>query len=276
MSKSSASSNLKTSITVNDLIEMKQRGEKITALTAYDVTFARLIDEGGAEVILVGDSLGMVIQGHETTLPVTIDEMVYHTKACSKGVKRGLLVADMPFMSYQASVEQALMNAARCIKEGGASAVKFEGGEELAPTIRRLVEIGIPVMGHVGMQPQRVRMYGGFGLQGADSAEAKKIMRDAEAVAEAGAFAIVLEKIPRSLAKKITEKIKIPTIGIASGPDCDGQILVSYDMFGLTDQFKFRFVRKYIDMAQEVRSAVGKYRDDIRAQTFPSETESFE
>lgn len=271
----SVTNGVKSPITPQDLIEMKQRGEKITALTAYDATFARLIDEGGAELILVGDSLGMVIQGHETTLPVTIDEMVYHTKAAARGVKRALLVADMPFMSYQASIEQALVNSARCIKEGGAGAVKLEGGEEIATTVRRLVEVGIPVMGHVGMQPQRVRVYGGYGLQGRESSDAKKILHDAEAVAEAGAYAIVLEKIPRTLAEKITKAISIPTIGIASGPSCDGQILVSYDMFGLTDQYKFRFVRKYLELAEEIRGAVGKYRDDIRAETFPSESESF-
>ena len=268
--------NAKTPVTIQNLIEMKRRGEKITALTAYDATFARLIDEGGAEVILVGDSLGMVIQGHETTLPVTLEEMIYHTRACSRGVKRALLVSDMPFMSYQASTEQALLNSARCLKEGGASAVKLEGGEELASTVRRLVEVGVPVMGHVGMQPQRVMIYGGFGLQGKETADAKKILRDAEAVAEAGAFAIVLEKIPRALALKITKAIPIPTIGIASGVGCDGQILVSYDMFGLSDQYKFRFVRKYLGLAQEIVKAVGKYRDDIRAEAFPSDAESFE
>lgn len=255
---------------------MKRRGEKISALTAYDVTFARLIDEGGVEIILVGDSLGMVIQGHDTTLPVTLDEMVYHTRACSRGVKRALLVSDMPFMSYQSSIEQAMMNCGRCIKEGGASAVKLEGGAEIAPTIRRLVDAGIPVMGHVGMQPQRVRLYGGFGIQGKDMPVAKKIIRDAEVVAEAGAFAIVVEKVPRDLAVKITKAVSIPTIGIASGAGCDGQILVSYDMFGLTDQYKFKFVRKYIDMAQIVRDSVGKFRDDVRIQSFPSDAESFE
>ncbi len=270
------SNDAKTPITIQNIIMMKQRGEKITALTAYDATFARLIDEGGAEIILVGDSLGMVIQGHETTLPVTLDEIIYHTRASSQGVKRALLVSDMPFMSYQVSIEQALQNSARCIKEGGASAVKLEGGEEIAPTVRRLVEVGIPVMGHIGMQPQRVRIYGGFGLQGKEFSQAEKIQKDAEAIAEAGAFAIVVEKVPRTLAEKITNSIPIPTIGIASGPACDGQILVSYDMFGLTDQYKFRFVRKYIDLAQEIREAVGKYRGDIRTQSFPSDTESFE
>ena len=263
-------------VTVHGLIEKKTRGEKIVALTAYDATFARLIDEGGADLILVGDSLGMVIQGYETTLPVTIDDMVYHTRAASRGVKRALLVADMPFMTYQASVERAMLNAARCIKEGGASAVKLEGGEEIVATVKKLVASGIPVMGHVGMQPQKVRAYGGFGIQGRDSTEAKQILRDAEAIADAGAFSIVLEKIPRALAARITKAIAIPTIGIASGVGCDGQILVSYDMFGLSDQYKFRFVRKYLNLADDVRTAVGKYRDDIQAESYPSDAESYE
>jgi len=268
--------NGKVLVTVKEIVEMKRRGEKVTALTAYDATFARLIEEGGADIILVGDSLGMVIQGHNTTLPVTMDEMVYHCRICSRGVSRALLVADMPFMSYQASIEQALINCGRCLKEGGVGAVKLEGGVEIAPTIKRLVEIGIPVMGHVGMQPQRVRQYGGYGLQGSESSDAKLILQDAEAVAEAGAFAIVLEKIPRSLAAKITKAVLIPTIGIASGPECDGQILVSYDMLGLADQYKFRFVRRYLELADEIRSAVGKYRDDIRDGRFPAASESFD
>lgn len=266
----------KPGITVGDITLMKRRGEKITALTAYDATFARLIEEGGAEIVLVGDSLGMVIQGNETTLPVSLGEVIYHTRACARGIQRALLVADMPFMSYQASVERALINAARCLKEGGASAVKLEGGEELAPTVRRLVEVGIPVMGHVGMQPQRVRQYGGYNLQGVEAADAKRILRDAEAVAEAGAFSIVLEKIPRALAERITKAVSIPTIGIASGPFCDGQILVCYDLFGLSDQFKFRFVRRYLELAKDIRAAVGKYKGDIRDGKFPSEAESFE
>lgn len=262
-------------MTISEIVSMKARGEKITALTAYDATFARLLDEAGMDIILVGDSLGMVVQGSETTLPVTLDEMVYHTRCCSRGVRRGLLVSDMPFMTYQASIEQALINSARCLKEGNASAVKLEGGEEIAPIIHKLVHSGIPVMGHVGMQPQRVREYGGYLLQGKDEAGAERIIRDAHAVASAGAFSIVLEKIPRALAERITHELHIPTIGIASGPDCDGQILVSYDMLGLADQFKFRFVRRYIEGAQLIRDAVKKYGEDIRTGDFPAESESF-
>ena len=266
----------RTPISPEEIKAMKQRGEIITALTAYDATFARLEDEAGVEIILTGDSLGMVIQGLETTLPVTLDELIYHTRACSRGIKYALLIADMPFMSYQASIEQALTNAGRCLKEGGAHGVKLEGGEPMAETVRRLVEVGIPVMGHVGMQPQMVRAYGGYQIQGRTAEQAERIMRDAEAVQEAGAFSIVLEKIPSKLAKEITSRLAIPTIGIAAGPDCDGQILVNYDLLGLADQFKFKFVRRYLELAAEVRKAVGAYRDDIRSGKFPSGEESFE
>ena len=255
---------------------MKKKGEKIVALTAYDATFARLEDEAGVDVILVGDSMGMVIQGNDTTLPVTIDEVIYHTRACSRGIRRALLVSDMPFMSFQVSIEQAISNAGRCLKEGGAHAVKLEGGVETAETIRRLVSIGIPVMGHIGMQPQKVRAYGGYGLQGRESAVADMIIDDAIAVEEAGAFSVVIEKVPRGLAKVITAKLQIPTIGIASGASCDGQILVNYDLLGLADQFKFKFVRHYKQLAIEVREGVAAWRDDIRNGKFPTADESFD
>ncbi len=266
----------KSPVTASEIFKMKNRGEKITALTAYDATFARLEDEAGIDIILVGDSLGMVIQGHKDTIPVTLDDMIYHCRACSRGVERALLVADMPFMSYQASVEQALLNAGRCLKEGRVQAVKLEGGEAIAETIRRLIEVGIPVMGHIGMQPQMVNVYGGYRLQGRKSFEAERIIHNAEAVQDAGVFSIVLEKIPKGLAGEITKRLKIPTIGIAAGPDCDGQILVNYDLFGLADQYKFKFVRKYLEMARDVREAVKKYGEDIRSGNFPSEAESFE
>ena len=265
----------KSAITAAKIREMKRLGEKIVALTAYDATFARLEDEAGVDVILVGDSLGMVIQGNENTLQVTTDDLVYHTRACSRGIKRALLVSDMPFMSYQASVEDAMRNAGRCIKEGGADAVKLEGGESIVETIRRLTICGIPVMGHVGMQPQMVRVYGGFTLRGREEAQAEQIMRDAIAVEEAGAFSVVLEKIPRSLAAEITRQLSIPTIGIASGSDCDGQILVNYDMLGLTDQFNFRFVRRYLELASDIRRVVSEYGEDIRQGRFPNDKESF-
>ncbi len=263
-------------ITASRLISMKKHGEKISALTAYDATFARLLDEAGIDLLLVGDSLGMVIQGHEDTLPVTIDDIIYHTKACARAVKRALLVADMPFMSYQASIESAMINAGRCIKEAHAHAVKLEGGENVAETIHKMVKAGIPVMGHVGMQPQMKRIYGGYKLQGTKEAQAERIINDALSVQDAGAFSIVLEKIPSSLAAEITSRLTIPTIGIGAGPDCDGQILVTYDLLGLADQFKFKFVRKYLELGSDIRRAAGEYSKDIREGTFPSADESFE
>ncbi len=266
----------KSPVTAFEILNIKRRGEKITALTAYDATFARLEDEAGIDIILVGDSLGMVVQGCSNTIPVTIDDVIYHCRACARGVERALLVADMPFMSYQASIEQALINAGRCLKEGGAQAVKLEGGEAMTETIRRLVDVGIPVMGHIGMQPQMVNIYGGYKLQGKETLQAEQILRNAEAVQDAGAFSIVLEKIPRGLAGEITKRLNIPTIGIAAGPDCDGQILVNYDLFGLADQYRFKFVRRYLEMARDIRDAVKKYGEDIRSGDFPSDAESFE
>lgn len=264
------------SVTVSTIRKMKREGEKIVALTAYDATFAQLEDEAGVDIILVGDSLGMVIQGFETTLPVTIDDVIYHTRACSRGIKRALLVSDMPFMSFQVSSDEALRNAGRCIKEGGAGAVKLEGGEEVCETIHRMVSCGIPVMAHVGMQPQKVKSYGGFTLQGRKTSQAEKIIRDALAVEQAGAFSVVIEKVTRNLAAEITAKLKIPTIGIASGPECDGQILVNFDLLGLSDKYRFKFVRRYLELAQEIRNAVSLWRDDIRGGRFPSEEESFD
>ena len=263
-------------ITTTRLQRLKQKGEKIVSLTAYDATFARLIDEAGVDFILVGDTLGMVVQGLETTLPVTLDDVLYHTRMVRRGVKRALLVADMPFLSYQITPEEALRNAGRLMKEGGADAVKLEGSAYLAETIRRLVEAGIPVMGHVGMQPMRVHQYGGYKLQGQGKLQADKIKKDANAVQDAGAFAIVLEKISRGLAAEITSSLTIPTIGIASGSACDGQILVSYDMLGLADQFNFKFVRRYLNLADDIRKAVKAYSKDIRSGEFPAESESFE
>ncbi len=263
-------------VTAAYIVDMKRKGIKIVALTAYDATFARIEDEANIDLMLVGDSMGMVIQGHDSTIPVTIDDVIYHTRACARVVKRALLVADMPFMSYQASVEQALVNAGRCLKEGGAGAVKMEGGEYITETIRRVVEVGIPVMGHIGMQPQRVRAYGGYRIQGRKQDQSDQILRDAVALQEAGAFSMVLEKIPQSLAKRITAEVDIPTIGIAAGPDCDGQILVNYDMLGLADQFQFKFVRRYRELAQEIRDAVTEYGNDIRTGNFPTDDESFE
>src|SRR5207244_3479958 len=217
-------------VRVPDLRTMKERGEKISVLTAYDATMARLLDRAGVDIILVGDSVGMVVLGFDNTLPVTLDMMIHHTSAVSRGAKRALIVADMPFLTFQLSMEEAMRNAGRLIQEGRAAAVKIEGGRQIADTAQRLVDIGIPVMGHLGLTPQSVHQLGGFRPQGRDSETAERLLKDAEVLEKAGAFAVVLESIPADLAGRVTEKLKIPTIGIGAGPQCDGQVLVSYDM----------------------------------------------
>jgi len=262
-------------VRISTILEKKIKAEKITALTAYDYTFGYLLDEAGVDIILVGDSCGNVCAGYATTLPVTMDEMIYHTRSVRQGVKRALLVGDMPFMSYQENLEQALHNAGRFMKEGGAEAVKLEGGEHICPIVRRMVEIGIPVMGHLGFTPQSVHEFGGYGVRGKDQQEAERIQRDALALQDAGVFSIVLEKVPAQLAKTITKTLKIPTIGIGAGPDCDGQILVSYDLLGLFDQQKFKFVRHYANLAVEIRKAVADFCRDVREHKFPSSKESY-
>jgi len=262
-------------IRVSTILKRKTDGVKITALTAYDYTFGYLIDEAGVDLILVGDSCGNVCAGYETTLPVTVDEMVYHTRSVRQGVKHALLVADMPFMSYQETPEQALHNAGRFMKEGGAEAVKMEGGEHICETVRRMVDIGIPVMGHLGFTPQSVHEFGGYKVRGKDSKEAEKMKSDALALQDAGIFSVVLEKVPVQLAREISEMLTIPTIGIGAGSFCDGQILVSYDLFGLYDKMNFKFVRRYADLADEIRTAVKNYCDDIKSSNFPSLDESY-
>ncbi|MBN2601316.1 MAG: 3-methyl-2-oxobutanoate hydroxymethyltransferase [Candidatus Marinimicrobia bacterium] len=262
-------------IRVSTILKRKAEGIKITALTAYDYTFGYLLDEAGVDLILVGDSCGNVCAGYETTLPVTVDEMIYHTRSVRRGVNHALLVADMPFMSYQETLEQALHNAGRFMKEGSAEAVKLEGGEHICSTVRQIVEIGIPVMGHLGFTPQSVHEFGGYKVRGKDSAEAEKMKVDALALQDAGVFAIVLEKIPTLLAKEISEILTIPTIGIGAGPYCNGQILVSYDMLGLYDRVQFKFVRRYASLADEIRKAVTNYCDDVKNNDFPSLNESF-
>src|SRR5216117_1139836 len=222
-------------VRVPDLRSMKERREKIAVLTAYDVTTARLLDRAGIDMILVGDSLGMVVLGFETTLPVTLDMMIHHTKAVSRGARRALIVADMPFLTFQLSVEEAMRNAGRLIQEGGAAAVKIEGGRQIVDTARRLVDIGVPVMGHLGLTPQSVHQLGGFRPQGRDSEAADRLTKDAAVLEKVGVFAIVLESIPADLAGRVTASVKIPTIGIGAGPQCDGQVLVSYDALGLSD-----------------------------------------
>ena len=262
-------------ITTKALNLLKQKGIKITALTAYDFITAKILDEAGIDLILVGDSLGNVFQGNDTTLPVTMDEMIYHTKAVTKGVNRAMVMVDMPFMSYQLGVDEGFRNAGRIMKETSASGIKLEGGERVAETVRKITEAGIPVMGHIGLTPQSIHVFGSYRERGRDEEEAKEILKDAKILEEAGAFALVLEKIPSTLAKHVTEIVKIPTIGIGAGLYCDGQILVSPDMLGLNVDFHPPFVRYYAHLADVVSNAVKKYIDDVRQTKFPSEEESY-
>ncbi len=262
-------------VTVPRLRKMKSEGTRITMVTAYDATFARLFDEAGMDVLLVGDSLGMVVQGRSSTLPVTVDEVIYHCRAVARGTRRAHIVGDMPFLSWQLSPEDALRNAGRFLSEGGAQAVKLEGGVDAAPTIQRIVNAGIPVMGHVGLTPQSVHAMGGFRVQGKTEEAAARVLADAIAVAEAGAYSLVLEGIPTDLAKRITESIDIPTIGIGAGPHCDGQVLVCYDLLGLTADMKPKFVKRYAEFFEDGLAAARLYRDEVRAGVFPSEAYSF-
>jgi len=262
-------------MTTKRAMMMKQSGEKIAMLTAYDYLVARYLDQVGVDIILVGDSLANVVQGHETTLPVTVDDMIYHAKAVKRAVKNALIVVDMPFMSYQTSVDDAVRNCGRVMKEVGVGAVKLEGGEYLADIVRHLVKIGIPVMGHLGLTPQAINKFGTYEVRAQDRREAAQLLRDAKVLAEAGVFAVVLEKIPSGLAKRVTTEVSIPTIGIGAGPHCDGQVLVVYDMLGLTEDFKPRFVRRYAELADEMRGAFRKYISDVRSGEFPTKKESY-
>jgi len=262
-------------ITINDIREMKQRKEKIPMLTAYDYVTAKMVDEAGVPLILVGDSLGMVMLGYESTIPVTIDEMIHHTKAVVKGAKQALIIGDMPFMTYQANVSDALHNAARFIQEGGAQAVKLEGGEVVAEQVRRLVDCGIPVMGHIGVTPQSQHQLGGFKARGKVLEEAKKLLVDARILEEAGAFAIVLECIPAPLSALITQELAIPTIGIGAGPDCDGQVQVINDMLGLYTDFVPRHAKQYARLAGEIKTAVSSYVSEVKSANFPTMENSY-
>ncbi len=262
-------------VTLHTLAAQKARGEKIAMITAYDATFARLLDEAGADILLVGDSLGMVVQGHENTLPVTVDEMVYHCRAVARGARRAQIVGDMPFMSYQESLEQGLRNAGRLLKEGGCHAVKLEGGAQHAPLVARLVATGIPVMGHLGLTPQSVHQLGGFKLQGREEGATERLIADARALEAAGAYAIVLEGLPTEVAAAVTAAISIPTIGIGAGDGCDGQVLVIYDLLGLDERFKPRFVRRYADLSTTVKDACGHFIADVRSGAFPGAAESY-
>jgi 3-methyl-2-oxobutanoate hydroxymethyltransferase len=254
---------------------MKARGERIAMITAYDATFAQMLDEAGADVLLVGDSLGMVVQGLDSTLPVTVDEMIYHCRAVARGARRAMVVGDMPFMSWQPSVEQALRNAGRFLSEGAAQAVKLEGGAEAAEVIARLVRAGIPVVGHVGLMPQNVHAMGGFRVQGKTLDAAQRVLDDARAVAEAGAFSLVLEGIPSDLAARITAELDIPTVGIGAGVSCDGQVLVCYDLLGLTPNLRPKFVKRYAELFAEGRAAARNFCEEVRAGTFPTDEHSF-
>jgi len=257
-------------ITINQIKEMKQRAEKIVMLTAYDYSTARLVDEAGIPLILVGDSLGMVVLGYESTIPVTMDEMLHHTRAVVRGTKQAMVIGDMPFMTYHVSVEDALRNAARFIQEAGAQAVKLEGGVTVAEKVKRIVECGIPVMGHIGLTPQSIHQFGGFKMQGKTPEAAARLLEDARALEQAGAFAIVLETIPANLGRLITDKTAIPTIGIGAGPDCDGQVQVINDILGSFSDFVPKHARQYVKLTDIISKAVSQYRDEVRDGTFPS------
>lgn len=270
---SSSSSLIK--VTAPSLLEKKLRGQPVVAVTAYDYASARLVDEVGLDVVLVGDSLAMVMQGYENTLAVTMDEMLLYTRGVRRAVRRALLVADMPFGSYQADETSGVANAIRFVKEGGAEAVKIEGGRERAGLVRRIVGTGIPVMGHIGLTPQSVHRMGGYKVQGKTMQAMDELRADALALEEAGCFAIVLEGVPRELARVVTEALRIPTIGIGAGPDCDGQILVLHDMLTMTFSEPAKFVRRYADVSDVMRGALAEYKRDVEARTFPSDAESY-
>ena len=262
-------------VTVPGIVKMKPEGKKITCLTAYDYSLARILDDAGVDVILVGDSVGSVVQGQPNTLAVTMDEMIYHTRIVARGCKRALVVGDMPFLSFQVGREQALRNAGRFLQEAGAEAIKLEGGVSMSDTIAAIVNAGIPVMGHVGLTPQSVHQFGGYKIQGREKGQHEIIIRDALAVQEAGAFAIVVEGVPTALAKDITERISIPTIGIGAGIHCDGEVLVLHDMLGLLVDITPKFVKRYADIKGSVTAAVKDFVDEVRERKFPGEEHSF-
>ena len=264
-----------TRITTADIREMKKRGQKIVMMTAYDCPTARLVDEAGADMILVGDTLGMVVLGYDSTLPVTMEDMVHHTKAAVRGSKHAMVVGDMPFMSYQTGWQDAMRNAARFLQETGCGAVKLEGGVRSSEAVKKLVEAGIPVMGHIGLTPQSVNQVGGFKVQGKTPAAAVQLMHDAQALEQAGAFAIVLELVPAPLAELLTQRLSVPTVGIGAGVHCDGQVQVFHDLLGLYDQFVPKHAGRYADVGAIIRDAVARYAADVRSGAFPTEKQSF-
>ena len=262
-------------VTILDLKDMKRRGEKIAMVTAYDYTSAKILEEAGIPIMLVGDTLGQVVLGYDSTVPVTVDEIVHHVKPVIRGTKTAHIVGDMPFLSYQVDASDALRNAGRILKEGGAQSVKLEGGQRVDETVRRMVQSGIPVMGHIGLTPQSVNQLGGYRVQGKSPADAVELMEDARVLEEAGVYAIVLESVPTPLAGLITEQVSVPTIGIGAGVLCDGQVQVYHDLFGLFTDFVPRHTRRYADLAETIKEATARYIDDVKAQTFPSDQESY-
>jgi 3-methyl-2-oxobutanoate hydroxymethyltransferase len=262
-------------VTITEIKEMKQKKEKLTMLTAYDYVTAKIVDEAGVPLILVGDSLGMVMLGYESTIPVTMEEMIHHTKAVVRGARKALVIGDMPFMTYHISVSDALHNAARFIQEGGAQAVKLEGGEVVAEKVRQLVDCGIPVMGHLGLTPQSIHQLGGFKVRGKAVEEARKLLNDARILEEAGAFAVVLECTPAPLSKLITQKLAVPTIGIGAGADCDGQVQVISDLLGLYTEFVPKHAKQYARLAGEIKAAVSDYISEVKSVSFPTEEQSY-
>ncbi len=273
------SANKPPHVTTRRMLDMKERGEKIAMLTAYDYTMARILDRSGVDAVLVGDSASNVFAGHNTTLPMTVDEMIYHAKAVVRGVQaetsRAMVIVDMPFMSYQLSPEDAVRNAGKIMKEHECDAVKMEGGKVIAEAVKRITDIGIPVMGHLGLMPQSIYKYGSYKVRAKEGEEAEQLMEDARILEESGAFAIVLEKIPSKLAGQVSRSLTIPTIGIGAGPECDGQVLVINDMLGLNTEFHPRFVRRYANLSSVIEKAVQSYVEDVRAGSFPSEDESY-
>ncbi len=262
-------------LTVRDIVNLKEAGEKIVVLTAYDASFGRLLDRSGIEIVLVGDSLGMVLLGYESTVPVTMEEMLHHCRAVKHGVERALLVGDMPFLSYQVDRREAIANAGRFLKEAGCDAVKVEGGLEICETVAAMVRAGIPVMGHIGLTPQTAGALGGYKVQGKDGESARRLLAEAKGLAEAGAFALVLECIPDKLAGAITASIGIPTIGIGAGPQCDGQVLVSHDLLGMFEKFVPSFVKRYADLAPQIAGGVAAFRDEVKSGAYPDAEHSF-
>ncbi len=262
-------------ITTNTLQKMKLNGEKISMITAYDFSFARIFDAAGIDVILVGDSASNVMAGHETTLPITLDQIIYHASSVIRGVKRSLVVVDLPFGSYQSNSKEALASAIRIMKETGAHAIKLEGGEEILESIKRILAAGVPVIGHLGLTPQSIYKFGTYSVRAREEAEAAKLKSDARILEEAGCCALVLEKIPASLAKEVSEMLQIPTIGIGAGKYCDGQVLVMHDMLGINTEFNPRFLRKYLNLNEQITGAVQQYISDVKSQNFPSENEQY-